>query len=375
MLVTNDVTRDARVRKEAQSAVDAGGRVIVIGTGDGDASAFADSSFEVRLVTPMTASTHPFWPVRVVANLLATVRFRKQMSDAAIAVRADLYHANDLDTLAQGMRAAARTGAALVYDAHELSTEAGTMKAWQRAAGRRLERSGIRRADGAVCVNGGIARELARRYRVDEPTVVYNGGSTRVTAPSPVGRPVRLLFQGQFFADRGIDALIRVVASRRGDVVLTLQGWGGIEQELRGLVAQLDAGRVVRFAAPCDPLSVVECAADHDIGVINHLPLSLNHTLASPNKLFDYICAGLAVVAPDYPVFREILTDAGCGVLARSASAEDMADALAALLESAERIGELKAAAVASSERYLWATQAERLIAVYRTALARRAAR
>lgn len=369
MLVTNDVLRDARVRKEARSVAEAGADVTVIGVGAQLDSALLDEPYRVRLIEPMRSSTHRFWLRRVICNLIAVRQFERRMEVAAVAQGAHVYHANDLDTLRQAMRAAHRVGARLVYDAHELSTESGTMKWWERLIGRRRERCGIRRADAVMCVNYGIARELRDRYRVPLPAVVYNGGAERVTEPHAPSVPVRLLFQGQFFADRGLDAIIGAVAARGGDAILTLQGWGGVESELRALVTELKAEDVVRFVAPCGPLEVIAAAAEHDVGIINHDPLSLNHLLASPNKLFDYICAGLAVVAPDYPVFREILDDAGCGVFSRSSSIADVVAAVDSLVRDPTRIATLKRAAVEASHRYTWAVQAEVLVDLYSAVL------
>lgn len=371
MLVTNDVSRDARVQKEARSAAEAGARVVVLGTGTELSRELDDEPFEVRLVEPMVASASRVWLVRVARNLVAGRLFERRMADAATELRADIYHANDLDTLPQGAYAAQRASAALVYDAHELSTEAGTMKRWQQAVGRLRERRGIRRADGVVCVNEGIAAELASRYGVPLPVIVYNGGQVRVDRAQPVDGPIKILFQGQFFADRGIPELIEAVGELRGSVLLTLQGWGGIEDDLRRLVRERGLEASVSFVEPCSPMSVVECASRHDVGVINHHAWSLNHYLASPNKLFDYICAGLAVVAPDYPVFRAILADAGCGVLVPSSAAKDVASTLRGLVSDPERVLRLKSSAVAASPHYIWSTQAEKLVAVYVAAVDR----
>jgi hypothetical protein len=142
-------------------------------------------------------------------------------------------HANDLDTLRPAYRAAHASGATLVYDAHELSVEGGNYRWWQLPIMRRRERRFSARADGWLTVNHRIGDELSERYGIPKPVVLYNAPTDRVDRAAPVHRPVRLIFQGQFFYDRNLGELVRAMSRLRGRAVLTLQGWGEAEPELR----------------------------------------------------------------------------------------------------------------------------------------------
>lgn len=365
MLLTNDVVRDARVLKEARSLASAGARVIVIGTGRAlDPALFAEP-FETELVAPQEPSRHPVWPVRVWRNLAGERAFDRRLEAAAVAIGADIVHANDLDTLLPGARAARRTGAALVYDAHEISTEGGNYNWWRKPLMERRERRLMRRAAAAITVNPFIAREFVTRYGVDEPEVVYNGSTRCVSEAQPVHGPVRLFFQGKFYADRNLEQLVQAMTFLRGKATLTFQGWSGIEQRLHELVDELDLTDTVKFISPCAPADVVTSAAEYDVGIINHRPVSLNHRFSSPNKLFDYLSGGLAIVASDLPVFDLVLRDTGAGITFEPSSAEETARVLEELVDDPQRISEMKRNAVASCGRYAWATQARILLGVY----------
>lgn len=367
MLVTNDVSRDARVRKEASSLVAAGYDVRVVGVGRPRATG---EEYRLALVRPPRDTAGYARPIRILANLVENRGLARRMRREALSEPFELIHANDLDTLPVGAELARRTGARLVYDAHELSSEAVDLQPLIASSRRRREARLAPLADAIVTVNPLIAEEMSKRFRVHAPAVVYNGASRCETVAQPLHEPVRILFQGQFFADRNLEDLVRAMDRLRGSAVLTLQGWGGVEPELRRLVQELDLAGTVTFVRPAAPEDVVEEAAEHDIGIINHLPLSLNHVYSSPNKLFDYMAAGLAIVASDLPVLRLVIEDAKCGVLHPQAGPAALADVIGGLVDDAGQLAVMKANAIAACPRYSWAAQAKTLLDVYSSVLA-----
>lgn len=366
MLVTNDVSRDARVQKEAKSAAAAGAEVVVIGVGHAEQQ-WQPDSYELRLIEPMRASHHPIRFVRIVQNLSRERAFEQRMTMAAREVAADIIHCNDLDTLRPGTLAARATGARVVYDAHELSTEGGVLKWWQRLALAGRERRLASRADAVVTVNKPIAGWLkVHRGLRALPTVVMNGpAECREGTTVPDDAPVRLLFQGNFFYDRNIEAAINCMPQSRGRAILTLQGWGEAEEALRRLVDDLGVQDCVRFVPPCGPLEVVEHARQHDVGLILHKPLTLNHRYSSPNKLFDYLGAGLAVVAPALPVFEQIIGESGCGALFRHDEEPGLLTVLETLLSDRAGLQEMKRRSAVACHEFCWPTQAQRLVSLY----------
>jgi glycosyltransferase involved in cell wall biosynthesis len=370
MLVTNDVSRDARVRKEATSLAGAGYDVRVVGVGTGAAGADA---FRLSLVAAARDTSRLVKPLRILANIRENRAIARRMLLESLVEPFDIIHANDLDTLPVGVALARRTGARLVYDAHELSSEAVDLHPMIASARRRREARLVVHADTVITVNTLIAEEMANRYGIPLPTVVYNGASRCEPMAVPVHEPVRLLFQGQFFADRNLEELVHAMPLLKGRAVLTLQGWGGVEAALRALVQELRLAGTVVFAKPAEPEDVVIEAAAHDVGIINHLPLSLNHVYSSPNKLFDYMAAGLAIVASDLPVLRLVIEDAACGVLHPQAGPEALAEVIGRLVEDRETLARLKANAVSACRRYSWEAQSEVLVEAYASMSAARA--
>jgi glycosyltransferase involved in cell wall biosynthesis len=95
-----------------------------------------------------------------------------------------------------------------------------------------------------------------------------------------------------------------------------------------------------------------------------------NHIDAQPNKMFEYMSAGLPLIASDFPLWREIVEGNDCGVCVDPADPAAIAEAIDRLVENpdlARRMGENGQRAV--HERYNWAIEEKKLLALYDTVL------
>lgn len=91
-----------------------------------------------------------------------------------------------------------------------------------------------------------------------------------------------------------------------------------------------------------------------------------NYVESLPTKLFEYMDAGLPVVASDFPAWREIVNGAGCGLLVDPLDPAGIARALRYLLTNPDRaqtMGERGRAAVRKD--YQWEREAESLLRLY----------
>lgn len=91
-----------------------------------------------------------------------------------------------------------------------------------------------------------------------------------------------------------------------------------------------------------------------------------NHIDAQPNKMFEYMAAGLPVIASDFPLWREIVNGAGCGLLVDPLNPTEIAKAMKWMLDHPEEVAAMGCRSRrAVEERYNWDREAEKLLAFY----------
>ena len=233
----------------------------------------------------------------VTARLLARARL----------LRADVIHANDLDTLPAGYLIAHRLRARLVYDAHELYSgfEVDPPRLW-RWLSLAVEGLLARRADAVVTVSEPIAAELASRLRLGRvPLVVLNcPRHEEVKVESRARSPVRAIYQAATGPGRVLDDVVEAARAAR-EVEVTVRLLGGDGRPLLG----------VRLEEPVPREALVSALAPYDVGLVIDRPLTDNTRLALPNKLFEYLMAGLAVAVPRAPAMAQLVEAHGVGIV------------------------------------------------------------
>ena len=148
---------------------------------------------------------------------------------------------------------------------------------------------------------------------------------------------------------------------------LVFLGDGVLAEPLRRRATASGTGERVHVLTPVASADVIDVAASADVGVSPIVPSCLNYRYSLPNKLFQYMAAGLPVVASDFPQVRDVVEGAGCGVVVDTRLPAEIARGINALLadpESARATGARGRRAV--EERFNWATSARALLDVYR---------
>jgi glycosyltransferase involved in cell wall biosynthesis len=215
-----------------------------------------------------------------------------------------------------------------------------------------------------VTVSEPIADELRGRLGV-EPIVVLNAPERDEREPPAVEPPPPLLavYQGAFGTGRPLEDLLRALRLAP-NVRLTLR----VNRSSRTLLARElphELGDRVEIEDPVAPGEVVPALHGHHVGLLFDRPLTRNAELSAPNKLFEYLMAGLAIVAPDLPGMRW-LAEEGLGTLFNASSAEALAEALEQLTAQPTRLASLQAAARAAAlKRYNAEAQRSSLAAAW----------
>jgi len=379
MFVTNGVSIDTRVIKEAASLAAAGHAVTVLGLRDrGQPERETLEGFTIRRLRPDTLRTRRSGLRAAVgppAMVWALADYWRRAVRAALSEPFDVYHAHDLITLPAAWAARARRGGALVYDAHELFTELARLDPVSRAVFRALERFLIGRADCVLTVNDSIAAELARRYGVATPVVLRNCPRTfgrwperaqsplRERAGVPPGIPI-VLYQGLYMPHRGLENLVRA-AARFARARLVLMGWGPLLDDLEALVAGEGLRDRVTFIDPVPMGELLAVTAGADLGVIPYRNVGLNNYYTSPNKLFEYVAAALPVAASHFPELTRVVEGLQLGRTFDPDDPASIAAAVNAILEDPAELTRVRGNAARAAAGFTWEDEARALLEVY----------
>jgi glycosyltransferase involved in cell wall biosynthesis len=320
----------------------------------------------------------PGWALEL-AELAYSVPSWLRLRQAAREFRPDvIYERYNLYYLA-GAMVARSAGVPLLLEVNAPLAEERT-----RFAGLRLRRLARwsenlvwRRADRVLPVTAVLSEHLvAAGVPRDRIEVIPNGielehfpepaeASTRDSEPLVLG------FVGFVREWHGLDAVVRAIAAWRGRPSLSLLvvGDGPARPGLEELAAELGIADRVRFTGLAERDAVPGLIASFDIAL---QPASVPY--ASPLKVFEYMAAGRAIVAPDQPNLREILEDGRTGLLFTPGDRAAFWSAVTRLVSDESLRRRLAAAARDEILRrdFTWAGNARRVVALAEAEMLRR---
>lgn len=434
-LVYNDAQNDSRVLKEARSLQDAGAEVTLLaisntaaGRGAGEVEVAgvptrrlpqfeADRFLPAPLLRALrrrvgpatrpaaqtsapsgspgpTASPAPLSrrARAVLADLslraFGTVKLGTWWADLVPAIlrsRPDVIHAHDANSLVPAMIGAQLTGAALVYDSHELWRHRNVRPdRWLAPSLDALvETIGIRAADAVITVSPSIVSWLQGTYSLPRPPALVR--NVPVAAQRPQRRDGRLrelagldqdarviAYGGRITTSRGLEETFAALTHLPADVHLVMLGYGeesylrALEQLARDLGVQERVHRV----GPVAPAEVSAALADGDVAVVHVRPSCLSYRFSLPNKLFESIRGGLPVAAADLPDIRQVVTELGVGEMFAGEEPQDLA---ATVLDVLADPGPYREAAARAAADLVWEREAAVLLDVYAQVLGARA--
>jgi glycosyltransferase involved in cell wall biosynthesis len=277
--------------------------------------------------------------------------------------------------------AAKRNKAALVYDAHELETGRNFSNSTLAGIYRRFwalpEQLLIRKADAVITVCNGIADELATHYGITRPTVVVNCPERNSVSPSnrlreelSIPQHLRiLLYVGTIARGRGLEVLL-TATQRIPQVATVLLGDGPLLEELR---QQERSGALQRVYLP-GKVSLEELpnyVASADIGITTIQATCRSYYYALPNKLFEYIHAGIPVIGSDLPEIANVIRTYEVGEVVDPDDPDAIARSIQNLIEDSVWYKKARDNTRRAAEVYNWERESEKLLNLYERLKAR----
>lgn len=283
----------------------------------------------------------------------------------------DVLVANDLDTLPANYLASKLKRKPLVYDSHEYFTEVPELigRPFVKSIWIWLEKRLVPKVDVAYTVCDSIAEVYHDLYGVDFKVVRNLPVCSQVehvsTETSTItDSPKIILYQGALNLGRGIESAIRAMQYIE-NAELWLIGDGDLTTQLKQMVAEQKLESKIKFLGrlPLSELSQVTRKAS--LGISLEEDLGLNYRFALPNKLFDYIQAGVPVLVSNLPEMRRIVEQYQIGAIAETHQRKELAETIKMALFDQERIARWKQNLPKAAKELCWENEEVILRQVY----------
>ncbi len=361
--VFNDFTNDLRVLKENISLKNAGFKMTVVATLE---SGLKKLEFvkdlevhriKVNYIKALPIQLFFYW-------IKCIVKYRKEA----------IFHCNDLYALPIGVfiKIFFNKKAKVVYDCHEYETEAHIYdgRKWLKIAAKISERLLIRYCDEVITVSESIANEYQRLYKIKKPTLVLNCPRFQKYEKKDLFRQKFgikpetkiVLFQGEYRKGRGLEIMIEAFKKLNDkNLALVFLGYGALTNFVKQETMS-SSNIYVHETVSLDVYMDYICSADFGIHIMENT--CLNHYYALPNKLFEYIMAGLPVIVSNLYEMKRFVEKYNVGIVLHENN-------VASLLEVLNKINSLDLTIVRENTQkvaqvYNWGNQEITLINLYK---------
>ncbi|MCY8215201.1 glycosyltransferase [Bacillus haynesii] len=292
----------------------------------------------------------------------------------------DIYHSNDLNTLPQGYICSKfrLKKKQLIYDSHEVQT---SRTGYDSSFYGKLEAYLIKKIDAMIVENHTRAKYNEDLYGF-YPHVVHNYpfkqtevNIEKIDLHSLLNLTEKdkiLLYQGGIQTGRGLENLVKA-APKFIEGILVFIGDGRIKRDLEKMVDEMGIGDKVKFLPKVPLAELPKYTRNAYLGfqVLNNV--CFNHYSASSNKLFEYMMAGVPVVACDFPEIKKVVQKEKTGIIVDSHDPGSIAEGVNQLLANPGLRSELSKNCRKASGIYNWLKEKERFIAIYETMRGRKA--
>jgi glycosyltransferase involved in cell wall biosynthesis len=371
ILTSAHPTFDVRIfHKEGKSLARAGYEVILIASGK------ADGTYE-----GVTLKCLPIWKSRGDRFLRGAAAVYR----LALQADADVYHFHDPELIPVALLLLIQ-GKKVVYDIHEdLPRTIGYKTYIPRILNMPISRTVELIEDWASCRFSALVTaspQIASRFsKRNKNLAIVNNYPKMEEIQKPSVDPFKdrkptLLYVGmRITRSRGAEEMVRAMALLPKDLRADLRLVGNWENpELAASLKQLPGWNRTTFLGLLDRAEVAGELQKAYAGLVVLHP-EANYVTSQPVKLYEYMCAGLPVIASDFAVWREIVTKARCGLLVNPLKPQEIAEAMEYLLthpEEAEEMGRRGFQAI--MENFNWANEEKELLRFYNKLLSQDAA-
>ncbi len=278
---------------------------------------------------------------------------------------------NDLDTLPANFLTSKLRSAKLVYDSHEYFTEVPELKGrkFVKNFWSGIEKVLVPRVNAAYTVNESLAKMYSAKYGI-EFGVIRNVPddhmeSEEFSVPKEFIKYDFIIYQGAVNKDRGLEEIIEIIYEEK-KYKLIIAGDGDVIGALKNKVRFLGIENNVLFIGKIRPRNLKWLTTQAALGISLEKKTNLNYYYALPNKLFDYIHAGIPVLCSGFPEMRKIVQGYDVGKIVDPGNREEIKKMIDFMLKDKAAREKWMENARNATDELNWKNEQNKLISIYR---------
>jgi glycosyltransferase involved in cell wall biosynthesis len=323
----------------------------------------------------------PHWlkPSRLPWRLVKSIRKLTAAIFWLLQTPADIYHVHNENALLPCYLFAQIRRKPLLFESYEMPmyTYETTSHKWLRSLVTQLFIIMLRSCSGVITVSPLIIQEMYNRYGIAEVILVRNiphyqeiPQSNKLREYLGLNKHVRIvLYQGNLQHDRNLENLVSAAKFLEKDIVIVLMGKdvGNTLSELKSLAEGEEVTDRLKFVPPVPNKELLYWTASADIGVNIASPeYSLNTRMFLPNKLFEYLMAGVPVLSSPLPAIVEVINTHEVGWVLPSLDPKEVGTKINAMLADYIGLERMQHNALEKAKNeFCWEQESQRLIGLY----------
>jgi len=359
--VINDLVTDQRVDKTCSTLVDLGFDVMLVGRKKKDSMPLPDRDYKLHRMYLIFEKGPLFY-----------AEFNIRLFFFLLVRRANLLFSNDLDTLLPNFLVSRIKGIPIVYDSHEYFTETPELvnRKFVQGVWKRIEAWIFPKLKDIITVNDSIAGLFTEKYG-NKVKVIRNIPPNRKTintkSRQQLGlvedKPIILLQGAGINIQRGGEELVEAM-QYLDDVILLIIGSGDVIDLLKKMTHDLGLDERITFYPKMPFEHLRQYTACADIGLTIDKNTNINYRYSLPNKLFDYIHAGIPVLASPLVEIKTIIDTYQVGETIDGHLPVKLAGSIRQMLSDTDRLAFYRVNCKRASEELNWDNEKKVLIEI-----------